>query len=145
MTSRDSYCYEHPRPAVSVDIVLVRSGEVLLVRRGGEPYEGMWALPGGFVDEDETLEEAAARELEEETGLKGVELEQLRAFSDPDRDPRGRTISVAFVGHAPRNQDPHAGDDAAALAWFPLTELPPLAFDHAAIIDVATRHTESNG
>ena len=140
---RKEHCYEFPRPAVSVDIVVMRGdgemGEILLVQRGGEPYKGMWALPGGFVEADETLEQAAARELEEETGLRRARLEQLGAFSDPDRDPRGRTISFAFTVRVGPRAVVRAGDDADATRWFPVGKLPKLAFDHRKIIRRALR------
>ena len=101
-SSSKEYCYDHPRPALTVDIVLFhRSGvdiEVLLIKRAREPFKGRWAFPGGFVDKDESLEAAAARELREETGLHGIKLEQLAAFGDPGRDPRGHTVSVVFYG-----------------------------------------------
>lgn len=140
--SRGSYRYEHPRPAVTVDaVVFARRGShwsVLLIRRGSEPFEGRWALPGGFLEVDETLEHAAARELEEECGVAGVGLEQLRAFGAPGRDPRGRTISIAHWGivdgEAP---EPRGGDDAAEAAWWRIDALPPLAFDHDDIIGAA--------
>lgn len=137
------YTYEFPRPAVTVDIVLARPGahgpEVLLIQRGRPPFAGCWALPGGFVDEGETLEEAAHRELQEETGLTNLPLEQLAAFGDPGRDPRGWTVSIVFWGwlaEATAGTAAQAGDDAAALAWWPLATLPPLAFDHAQILAV---------
>jgi 8-oxo-dGTP diphosphatase len=135
------YSYQHPRPAVSVDIVLIRkSGEeyqVLLIKRAQDPYRGSFALPGGFVDIDETLEQAAARELFEETGLRDVELTQIHTFSDPDRDPRGRVISTAFCGFFLSKVKPKAGSDAADLGWYYLSDLPELAFDHAQIIQLS--------
>lgn len=135
---KKEYCYEFPRPAVSVDIVVMRgpeeSREVLLIRRGADPYKGMWALPGGFVEENETLETAAKRELEEETGLKRVKVRQIGAFSDPDRDPRGRTISVAFLAQLAGQGKARAGDDADESKWFALDALPRLAFDHRKIL-----------
>ncbi|MFN4258952.1 MAG: NUDIX domain-containing protein [Gemmataceae bacterium] len=135
------YTYPYPRPAVTVDIVLVsREAEprVLLIRRKHEPFAGKWAFPGGFVDEHESLETAARRELREETGIDGVPLDQLRAFGDPGRDPRGWTISIVFLGQVDADQlSPHAADDAAAVAWHPLHDPPPLAFDHQAILAVA--------
>lgn len=135
------YEYEHPRPAVTTDIVLFSTANgarrLLLVERGSEPFRGCWALPGGFLEPQETLEECARRELAEETGITGVELRQLQAFSEPDRDPRGRVISVAFRGTLDGVPGPSAGSDAAAARWFPLDALPELAFDHAQIVAVA--------
>jgi 8-oxo-dGTP diphosphatase len=136
------YTYDHPRPAVTVDAVVFARGDghwtVLLIQRGQEPFAGSWALPGGFVEMDETLERAAARELEEETGITGVELEQLRVFGDPGRDPRGRTISIVHWGIVEgREPEPRGLDDAAEAAWWRTDMLPELAFDHEAIIAVA--------
>jgi len=136
------YTYDYPRPMVSVDAVVFRERggrlEVLLIRRGKPPFEGMHALPGGFVEMDEDLPDAAARELREETGLDRVALEQLATFGRPDRDPRGRCISVAFVGALARSGDQVAGgDDAAEAGWHDTAALPPLAFDHGEIIDRA--------
>ena len=121
--------------------------QVLLIKRGGEPYKGSWAFPGGFLNMDETTDEGVVRELEEETGVKNVFVEQLQAFSDVDRDPRGRTITVAYYGGADKSVDINsvnpegmnvAGyDDAADARWFSLQELPPLAFDHGHILRVA--------
>ncbi len=132
------YTYEYPRPMVTVDALIFTRGaprRILLIRRGSEPYQGRWALPGGFVEEDEDLEPAARRELEEETGLRGVALEQLRAFGRPGRDPRGRVIAVAYVGLVESVPPAVAGaDDAAEARWFPVDALPPLAFDHEEII-----------
>ena len=133
-----SYTYKYPRPAVTVDMLVFREQksqlEILLIRRNHEPFEGKWALPGGFMDMNETLEEAAARELHEETGLKDISLTQLKAYSAIHRDPRHRTVSVAFMGFLTGNQEPVAGDDARETAWFPVQKLPPLAFDHQQII-----------
>jgi 8-oxo-dGTP diphosphatase len=126
-----------------VDIVLLRPGldgneEILLIRRGHPPYAGHWALPGGFVDQDEPLEAAARRELKEETHLDGCHLRQVGAFGDPDRDPRGRVISIAYLAQADRTAlSAKAEDDAADAAWWSLEALPQLAFDHAAIIQAA--------
>jgi len=132
-----SYTYAYPRPAVTADCLIFKSGAsgdaLLLIRRGKEPYKGMWALPGGFMDMDETLEETAERELEEETGLQGIRMKQFRAFSGLDRDPRQRTIGIVFYGFAPADAVAVAGDDAAEAAWFPLDRLPPLAFDHSLV------------
>ncbi len=135
------YCYEYPRPAVTVDMVVVtreRRPRVLLIRRGHEPFTGMWAIPGGFVDMDESLESAAKRELKEEAGISAKEFEQLGTFGDPGRDPRGRTISVVYLARVDAKKlKPRAGDDAAEVAWHPMEQLPPLAFDHAEILAVA--------
>jgi 8-oxo-dGTP diphosphatase len=136
------YCYDHPRPAVTVDILLfgLESGriEVLLIKRDREPFRGLWALPGGFVEEDEALERAAERELREETGLTGIHLEQVGAYGDPGRDPRGHTVSIAYsaVIEAGRN-NLKAGSDAADARWWRATRPPRLAFDHNKILRVA--------
>ena len=137
-----AHTYDHPRPAVTVDaVVFAKEGDtvrVLLVRRGKPPFEGKWALPGGFVDMDETLLESANRELAEETGLRGVELEQLQAFGDPGRDPRGRTVSIAHWGVLEGSRPEVKGaDDAAEAGWHDVDELPELAFDHADILALA--------
>jgi 8-oxo-dGTP diphosphatase len=136
------YSYPHPRPSVAVDILLFRKSgdhyQILLVKRALDPYRGRYALPGGFVEIDESLEDAAKRELSEETGLGGIQLSQIHTFSDPDRDPRGRVISTAFGGlmNEADLQTLLAGSDAAEASWFPITELPQLAFDHLKIIQV---------
>lgn len=136
-----SYCYEYPRPALTVDIVPLRYVrgrlEVLLIQRGNEPFKGRWSLPGGFVEEDEPLETAAARELGEETGLTGLKLKQVGAFGDPGRDPRGHTVAVAFVGRADGQTEVTAGDDAADARWYSARRPPELAFDHAKILRAA--------
>jgi 8-oxo-dGTP diphosphatase len=148
------YTYPYPRPSVTADIVVVTREEaprVLLIRRRHDPFAGMWAIPGGFIEMNETLEATARRELIEETGIEvGADerLEQLHTFGDPGRDPRGRTISVAFlvlVDATPLN--PRAGDDAADVAWHPLDQPPPLAFDHDQILEFARRRlgNPSNG
>ncbi len=133
-----SYSYKYPRPAVTVDMLVFKKTnnglQLLLIQRDREPFLGFWAIPGGFMDMDETLEEAAHRELAEETGLQNIALEQLKAYSAPGRDPRHRTISVAFIGFLTDNQQAKAGDDARKAQWFPIHGLPSLAFDHAQII-----------
>ncbi len=138
------YTYQHPHPAVTVDGVVFGYDDadlkVLLIQRGEGPYRGKWALPGGFVNMNESLEAAARRELEEETGVTDLFLEQLFTFGEPKRDPRERVISVAYyalvklVDHAVR-----AASDARNVAWFPIADLPDLAFDHEEILEVALR------
>ncbi|MBI5460777.1 MAG: NUDIX hydrolase [Gammaproteobacteria bacterium] len=136
------YSYRYPHPAVTTDIVIftIRDGQLklLLIKRGGEPHQGRWALPGGFVEMDEDLETSARRELEEETGVSGVYLEQLYTFGRPDRDPRERVITVAYYALIPSDQVRlQAATDAEAVGWFAFEELPPLAFDHDAIVAMA--------
>ena len=131
------YSYEYPRPMLTADCMVVNPrGEVLLIRRGNEPYRGCWALPGGFMEMDETLEHCAVRELEEETGLAvgEAQLHLIGIFSRVDRDPRGRTVTGAYRVDLPYHAEPRSGDDAAEARWFSLDALPPLAFDHADII-----------
>ena len=134
------YTYQYPRPAVTVDIAIFMPVDslfkILLIQRGSEPFKGAYALPGGFVDIQETLVEAAQRELKEETGLIVSGLTQVHTFSDPERDPRGRVISTCFAAILIESDqiDLRAGDDAADAGWFSLEELPPLAFDHVQVI-----------
>lgn len=131
------FVYEYPRPAVCIDCVIFSHdrSSILLIKRAQEPFREFWALPGGFVEMDETLEESAKRELEEETGLKNIELEQLYTYGNPGRDPRGRVISIAFWGVINQSEcNVCAGSDAASAQWFPFGELPMLAFDHSEII-----------
>ena len=137
-----AYTYEYPHPAVTTDIVIftIRQDElkVLLINRGLPPYQGMWALPGGFVNLDESLEEGARRELEEETGVSDVYLEQLYTFGEPDRDPRERVITVAYYALVPTDEiDIKAGSDAEGVSWIGMQDLPELAFDHQDILDMA--------
>ena len=135
------YTYKYPRPALTVDAVVFKKSDketsVLLIERKNPPYKGKWALPGGFVDMDETVESAVARELLEETGITGVNLEQMHAFSAVERDPRGRTVSVVFWGVITNNETTRAGDDAAQAKWFSMNNLPDLAFDHQEIVAMA--------
>lgn len=126
--------YKYPRPAVTADIVLLAEGSVLLIERGNDPYKGCWAFPGGFLEEGETIDECARRELREETGLDIGGLRQAGVFSRPGRDPRGWTVTVAFVAELPSRPAASAGDDAARARWFALNALPPLAFDHSEIL-----------
>lgn len=135
--------YEYPRPALMVDVVVLagqpNAQRLLLIRRAEDPFIGRWALPGGFVDEDEPLEHAARRELEEETGLVvDTPFVQVGSFGDPGRDPRGWTVSVVF-GVVLDGEPPVVigGDDAQEAAWHPLDELPPLAFDHYVVLETA--------
>jgi 8-oxo-dGTP diphosphatase len=132
------YTYEYERPAVTVDMVIVahtdQGHEVLLIERGEPPFKGKWALPGGFLDIDEELHDAAARELEEETGLTGIAMGQLGAYGKVGRDPRGRTVSVVYMAVVRHKPPARAGDDAAKVGWFPLNNLPDLAFDHTEIL-----------
>lgn len=129
-----------PPPAirVTVDVVLEHDGAILLVRRGNQPFQGRWALPGGFVEADEDLPEAALRELAEETGVDlakaGIDLAQLGAYGRPGRDPRGRTVSVVYIARSDRELEIAGADDAAEARFFPLADLPPLAFDHAEVV-----------
>ncbi len=137
-----SYTYEYPRPAVAVDCVVfgLDGGELklMLIQRQLEPFQHEWALPGGFVRMEESLDEAAMRELSEETGIKKLYLEQLYSYGEPDRDPRGRVISVAYYALA--NLADHkvvAATDAENAAWFAISDLPSVAFDHDRIIEMA--------
>ncbi|MCI0681173.1 MAG: NUDIX hydrolase [Gemmataceae bacterium] len=136
--AKTQFCYDYPRPCVTVDVVVLtkeRRPRVLLIQRKRPPFAGAWALPGGFIDMDETLEESARRELVEETGIQVGKLAAIGVFGDPGRDPRGRTISVVYLARVNVNQvKPSAADDAKAAAWFPLERPPKLAFDHRAIL-----------
>ncbi len=142
MSANRKYTYDHPHPAVTVDCVVFGLDEedlkVLLIQRDGEPFRGKWALPGGFVRIDESLEEAARRELQEETGLSKVFLEQLYSFGRVDRDPRERVISVAWYALVKlADQRVKAATDARDAAWFPAWDAPALAFDHDEILETA--------
>ena len=131
------YTYKYPRPAVTADcVVITKEAEpkVLLIQRGADPYKGCWAFPGGFMNMDETTEQCAIRELEEETGLKVSTVRQIGAYSKVDRDPRGRTITVAYLAIIDKPAQVTGQDDAAKAEWFPLSALPELAFDHADIM-----------
>ena len=137
-----SYTYQYPRPAVTADVVAITNEDepkVLLIQRGFDPYKGCWALPGGFLEMDETTEECAVRELEEETGLRLANMQQIGAYSKVDRDPRGRTITIAYFVRVDEPLAVTGQDDAAKAAWFPINALPPLAFDHDEIMADAIR------
>lgn len=136
------YCYRYPHPAVTTDCVIFGfDGErlqVLLIERGIEPFKGRWAFPGGFIKMDETAEEGALRELKEETGMENAFIQQFHTFSNPLRDPRERVITIAFYALV-RIQEVKGGDDAASARWFPLDEIPALAFDHDHMLRMATQ------
>lgn len=141
-----AYTYKYPRPSVTADCVVITKEsdpKVLLIQRGNDPFKGYWAFPGGFMNMDETTEQCAIRELEEETGLKVSELHQIGAYSKVDRDPRGRTITVAYLVFVSSPLAVIGLDDAANAQWFPIEELPPLAFDHEDIMTDAVRLSHS--
>ena len=136
------YTYKYPRPVVTADcVVMTRESvpQVLLIQRGIEPFKGCWAFPGGFMNMDETTEQCAIRELEEETGLHVSELHQIGAYSKVDRDPRGRTVTVAYLVIVDQPLAVTGQDDAAKAQWFSVNALPPLAFDHEDIMQDAVR------
>lgn len=132
------FSYKYSRPALTVDALIVAQRisqtMILLILRKADPYKGKWALPGGFVEITETLEEACKRELWEETGLRGIELQQFYTFDALDRDPRERIISTVFYGKADETFLVVGGDDAKKAQWFPILSLPKMAFDHSEII-----------
>ena len=135
-----AYTYKYPRPAVTADCVVMTNEatpKVLLIQRGSEPFKGCWAFPGGFMNMDETTEQCAVRELEEETGLKVNNLHQIGAYSKVDRDPRCRTITVAYLTIIDAPVNVIGQDDAAKAQWFPISKLPALAFDHDEILEDA--------
>ena len=136
------YTYKYPHPAVTTDCVVFgfdgTALNLLLIERGINPFKGMWALPGGFMNMDETAEQGALRELHEETGVKDIYIEQLQAFTAVGRDPRERVVTIAFMAFVRQEKyEVIGGDDAVRAQWFPVTELPELAFDHSEIISVA--------
>lgn len=139
------YTYKYPHPAVTTDNVIFgfdgKGLSVLLIKRGLNPYKGCWAFPGGFMNIDETAEEGAKRELEEETGVKDIYIEQFQAFTKVDRDPRERVLTIAFLAFVrQQDYDVIGGDDADEAKWFPITDLPKLAFDHEDILKAAVDH-----
>ena len=140
---KGKFTYPYPRPMVTVDIVVVtraESPQVLLVRRKNEPYAGSWALPGGYLEIDETLDAAARRELMEETGVAVAKTIPLGPYDAVDRDPRGRTITFAYMAFVRKGQvHPKAADDAAEVGWFSLRRPPTMAFDHRDILAAARR------
>lgn len=131
------YCYEYPHPSVTTDCVIFGFDgtqlNVLLVQRGVEPYKGCWAFPGGFLKMDENAAAGARRELKEETGMDTAYMRQLHTFSEPDRDPRERVVTIAYYALV-KMQEVKGGDDAAAARWFPIGDVPKLAFDHDLIL-----------
>ena len=141
-----AYTYQYPRPAVTADCVVMTrikeaclstsecTPQVLLIQRGIDPFKGCWAFPGGFMNMDETTEQCAIRELEEETGLRVSEIYQIGTYSKVDRDPRGRTVTAAYLAIIDEPVAVAGQDDAANAQWFPLSQIPDLAFDHADIL-----------
>lgn len=132
-----AYTYKYPRPALTADCIVMTKEDtpkVLLIQRGDDPFKGCWAFPGGFMNEDETTEQCAIRELEEETGLKVEHIQQIGAYSKVDRDPRGRTVTVAYLAIVDSPEVVKGQDDAALAEWWSLSSLPPLAFDHNDIL-----------
>ncbi len=143
-----AYTYKYPRPAVTADCIVMTKeadAKVLLIQRGDEPYKGCWAFPGGFMNMDETTEQCAIRELEEETGLKVNEIHQIGAYSKVDRDPRGRTVTVAYLAIVDKPMPVVGLDDAAKAEWWPLSALPQLAFDHDEIMRNAIELNKRHG
>lgn len=137
-----AYTYKYPRPAVTADCVVMTKEvvpQVLLIERGADPFKGCWAFPGGFMNMDETTEQCVIRELEEETGMRATDLHQIGAYSKVDRDPRGRTITVAYLVIVDHPIAVTGQDDAAKAQWWPIDALPPLAFDHEEIMREAIR------
>ena len=138
--NKRTFTYDYPRPAVTADSVVFCNGSdglsVLLIERANEPFKGCWAFPGGFMDMEENAEDCAKRELKEETGLEIPNMSQLGAFTDVNRDPRGRTVSIAYYAVIEKSEVKGA-DDAIQAKWFPIDSIPPLAFDHDKILRMA--------
>jgi 8-oxo-dGTP diphosphatase len=149
MNKQGQYVYDWPRPMVTVDAVIFAvtpdTTKLLLIKRGHEPFKGQWAIPGGFIGMDEELEDAVARELQEETGLSGVPLEQMHTFGTCGRDPRGRQITVVYMGIIKEGLDRiKAGDDAVLAQWFDINTMPPnMAFDHNLVAKLAIERLKS--
>ena len=138
--NKGAYTYDYPRPAVTADSVVFCNGSdglsVLLIERMNEPFKGCWAFPGGFMEMEEDAEDCAKRELKEETGLEIRTMRQLGAFTDVNRDPRGRTVSIAYYAVIEKSEVKGA-DDAIQARWFPIDSIPLLAFDHDKILRIA--------
>ena len=141
------YCYKYPHPAVTADCIVFNKEDnrtyVLLIKRKNEPFKDCWAFPGGFINIDESAEDAAIRELKEETGMEISTVEQLKAYSTPNRDPRERVITIAFIAES-QIKEVKGGDDAKEARWFDISTLPPLAFDHAQILKDALEKVKKN-
>lgn len=131
-----------PNCFLTADSALVVGKEVLLVRRKHDPFQGNWCFPGGFVDPEEKVEEGALRELMEETGITGIKMQQFKTYADPGRDPRGRTVTVVFWARLQSKPQATAGDDAAEAGWYPMEDLPPMAFDHGKIVNELRKFLE---
>ncbi len=136
------YSYKYPRPSLTADSIVLCEKEgnthILLIQRAHEPFRGKWALPGGFMEINERLEQTARRELLEETGIRAGEMKFSGIFDTPDRDPRGRTVTAVYLTYLNQCDEPQAGDDAGNARWFPLDKLPELAFDHKEIVGTLT-------
>ncbi|MCH5247316.1 MAG: NUDIX hydrolase [Muribaculaceae bacterium] len=141
------FCYEYPHPAVTADCIVYNRDngvlKVLLIKRGNEPYKDYWAFPGGFMNIDESAEDAALRELKEETGLVVNEIRQLKAYSTPGRDPRERVVTITFISEC-EIVDVKGDDDAAEARWFQIDHIPPLAFDHELMLKDAISFINDN-
>ncbi len=140
--NKGTYTYDYPRPAVTADSVVFCNGSdglsVLLIERANDPFKGCWAFPGGFMDMEENAEDCAKRELKEETGMEVRSLEYLGTFSEVNRDPRGRTITIAYYAVVEKS-DVIGADDASQAKWFPIDSIPSLAFDHEEILRAALK------
>jgi 8-oxo-dGTP diphosphatase len=142
MSPDKKFCYEYPRPSVTTDCIIFGFDEgelkILLIERGIEPFKGKWAIPGGVLQMNENVDECAQRELFEETGLENVYMEQLYTFSDVKRDPHGQVVTIAYYALVKLSKyKVKAGNDAKNAKWFPISEIPPLAYDHNGILEVA--------